>query len=98
MSMGGARPGAGRPKGKQNKKTEALEAAMTEAARSLPSDYTSLVLFQAVYRNAELPAKLRLYAASQALPYEHPKLATTTVKGDADAPLAVTIVKYHTPE
>jgi hypothetical protein len=43
---------------------------------------TSLDLLQAVYLNETLPLNVRLRAAIEAAPYEHPKLAVTAVVQD----------------
>jgi len=81
---GGKRPGAGRPAGSRNKRTkEQLEAA---AAGILPLDYLLTIM-----RDEEQKPADRMTAAISAAPYIHPKLATTTLKGDGKAPIPLVI-------
>ena len=85
MARGGARPGAGRPRGRRSGKTSERLAAI-EAAGITPLDYLLTTM-----RNEELEKAVRLDAAKAAAPYVHPKLANidTTVKGDAEHPLVI---------
>ena len=87
MRVGGKRAGAGRPRGRKNKRTEALEAAMVAAASELPPDMTALQLQQAVYRNDKFPMPVRLKASEAALPYESPRFATIEHRGNQEHPL-----------
>lgn len=81
MPVGGKRPGAGRPKGSRNKRTqEVLNAAAKEGIT--PLDYMLKVM-----RDEDESPATRLDAAKSAAPYLHPRLQTTTVKGDADEPV-----------
>src|SRR5262245_35932983 len=99
--MAAGRKTGGRQKGSRNKATLALEAAAQAAVAGLPTDVTSLVLMQAVYRNAELPFPVRMKAAEIAMPYEHPKLASVEHTGDPDKPMRQVIeehiVDHRTP-
>ena len=79
---GGKREGSGRPKGSRNRRTEMqIEAASNGI---LPLDF-----LLGLMRDPAQNAATRLTAAISAAPYVHPKLATTTLKGDADAPVAL---------
>lgn len=83
MSHGGAREGAGRPKGRRSRKTEE-RLSKIESSGLTPLDYMLTIL-----RDTEQDQAVRLDAAKSAAPYIHPKLATTVLKGDADAPIAL---------
>lgn len=72
MPRGGARPGAGRPKGAKNKTTLLREAAAKFGI--VPLDYLLSIMV-----DESQPYELRLYAAKAALPYCHPKLAAVRV-------------------
>jgi hypothetical protein len=52
--------------------------------RALPEHFqgNSLALLQAVYRDTKLDLRLRVDAASKALPYELPKPEFATLAGD----------------
>jgi hypothetical protein len=74
-NTGGARPGAGRPKGSKNKKTRAL-LEMTKASGITP--------LEVMLYNMRRHFKLKRYdeasnIAAMAAPYVHPKLAATAV-------------------
>lgn len=70
MKSGGARPGAGRPKGVANKLTkEAIEKARSEGI--MPLDYMLAVL-----RDPNAEEGRRDGMAQAAAPYLHPKLAS----------------------
>lgn len=86
MARGGARAGAGRPKGRHSRKTEQRLAAI-EAAGLTPLDYMLQVV-----RDENAPRELRLDAAKSAAPYVHPRLANITHKGDERAPLVISVV------
>jgi hypothetical protein len=85
MPGGGARPGAGRPRGRRSSKTAERLAAI-EASGTTPLDYLLTVM-----RDAEQDKAVRLDAAKAAAPYVHPKLANidTTLRGDASAPFVI---------
>ena len=86
MSRGGARPGAGRPRGRRSSKTAQLLSAI-EASGTTPLDY-----LLAVMRDLNQNMCVRLDAAKAAAPYVHPKLATTEIRGDKDAPIALHLI------
>ena len=67
MSHGGARPGAGRPKGAKNKATAAREAAIAASGKT-PLDFMLSVL-----RDEDASIKERMWAAVAAAPYCHAK-------------------------
>lgn len=79
--LGGARPGAGRPKGSKNKRTLELQAEIAE------SGLTPLEFMTEVYRNKNNPMDMRLDAAKAAAPYVHAKLANIEVTGKDGAPI-----------
>jgi len=70
---GGTRPGAGRPKGSKT----------GQHATFLPSDptLTPLGLLMQVVRSLDAPLKLRLWAAKEASPYCHAKVAVQEADG-----------------
>ena len=81
MANGGARPGAGRPKGGANRiNDEARKAALVGGIS--PLDYLLSVM-----RDEELPRDERVDAAKAAAPYLHARLNATTISGDQDKPL-----------
>lgn len=75
MPRGGARPGAGRPKGAKNKATLLREAAVKFGI--VPLDYLLSVMV-----DESQPDELRLAAAKAALPYCHSRLAAVRVVED----------------
>lgn len=88
-SRGGARPGAGRPKGVANKLTAQAQAE-TKASGITPLEYMLSVM-----RAPETEPRERLVAAQAAAPYVHAKLSAITVAGDAENPVASTLtVKF----
>lgn len=70
FGSGGARRGAGRPKGARNKKTEALQLALA-ATGTTPLEYILSVM-----RDPDIDKKERLTAAIAAAPYVHAKLSS----------------------
>ena len=86
MAKGGARAGAGRPRGSRSAKTADRLAAI-EATGITPLDYLLNIM-----RDGEQDKIVRLDAAKAAAPYVHPKLANieATHKGDAEHPIIIT--------
>jgi hypothetical protein len=90
---GGKRPGAGRPNGAKNKRTEEREAAMQQVAEQLAEvlpqcfEGDAHALLMAVYKDERQDLAIRLDAAGKAIGYEKPRLAAVTadVKADVDA-------------
>ena len=86
MTVGGRRPGAGRPKGGKNKTTLVREAATQRAAEMLASvipnafDGDAHMLLMAVYRDPSQEWALRVQAASKAIQYEKPALSSVEAK------------------
>ncbi len=88
MAVGGKRPGAGRPKGTRNKKTEAQVAAISDSGLT-PLDYMLSVM-----RDETVPRDERLDAAHKAAPYVHAKLATVDHKSSDNSftPTAILLI------
>ena len=78
MARGGARPGAGRPKGRRSDKTAERLAAI-EAAGITPLDYLLRLM-----RDGTVEPAVRLDAAKSAAPYVHPKLNAIEHTGSLD--------------
>jgi hypothetical protein len=78
---GGKRPGAGRPKGCKNRKTEErLEHLKLLAAAGI----TPLEYMLATLRDPKEEPDRRLDAAKSAAPYVHPRLAQTDISVSGD--------------
>jgi len=75
MARGGARVGAGRPKGARNKRTEEQEAAIKESGLS------PLEFLTSVYRDEDAALDTRIDAAKAAAPYVHAKLSSVELSG-----------------
>jgi len=71
---GGAREGAGRPKGAKNQRTVAVEQAMQVMAEKLKQvvpdafEGDGVAYLQTVYRDPHQPTELRMDAAAKILP------------------------------
>ena len=83
MPKGGARPGAGRPKGRPNKATTAREQEI-KASGLTPLEYMLKVL-----RDEDMPDGRRDWAAEKAAPYVHPKYGSIEHTGEGGGPLKV---------
>jgi hypothetical protein len=83
MSVGGARPGAGRPKGGANRIND-------EARRqALAGGQSPLEFLMSVMRDDELPLERRVDAAKAAAPFIHAKLQSLQHSGPDGGPMQV---------
>jgi hypothetical protein len=96
MPKGGARPGAGRPKGSPNRRNRQLVQAQAEvAAIAKETGVTPLEHLLQVMRDPATTPTRKDAAAACAAPYLHPRLAmTATLDASAEPcpPLKLTIV------
>lgn len=81
---GGARAGAGRPKGVPNKKTTEQAAAVAA------SGITPLEFLLKVMRDSKKTLDLRIDAAKAAAPYVHARLGSIEYTGKDGGPIEVT--------
>ena len=74
---GNYKAGPGRPPGRKNNKTLALEEAARKAAAEIDGAFEGAAhaFLQAVYRNPNVPLEIRIQAAGRALRVEKPVLA-----------------------
>lgn len=81
MARGGARPGAGRPKGARDKlEREAAEAAALEGI--MPREFLLNIM-----RDSEETLAVRMQAAKDVAPYYHAKLASVEHSGPGGGPI-----------
>jgi hypothetical protein len=85
MARGGARTGAGRPKGLANKFNDEARARAAEGGTT-PLEYLLGLL-----RDETQPKELRIDVAKAAAPYMHARLAAVEHSGDKDKPIAHTV-------
>ena len=85
MARGGARAGAGRPKGAKNKKNREI------ANRLLASGKTPLEYMASIVESDDpnIPMQLKLEAAKAAAPYMHPRLNAVQHTGPDGGPIKV---------
>lgn len=76
---GGARPGAGRPKGSRNRRST---DAIAEVSKKFP-EWTPLLHMAEVANDAGLPPEVRLDAAKSAAPYMHARAKPMELDPDA---------------
>ena len=81
MAKGGKRPGAGRPKGSQNKASVARQEAIAA------SGLTPLDFMLSVVRDEDEDRPVRMKAAADAAPYVHPKLQAIQHTGKDGGPI-----------
>ena len=85
---GGRREGAGRPAGARNRRTLETEAEMKAIADGLgatiPNAFTgdSVAFLQSIYKNPEIPLRLRIDAAAKAARFERPMRATGSMTNE----------------
>jgi hypothetical protein len=84
--MGGARPGAGRPKGYVQRWKESSLFNILGAAQKdeLPLDFMLRVM-----RHPKTPTPVAIEIAKSAAPYMHHKLASVTHSGDPNNPVSI---------
>ena len=84
MPRGGSQPGerrGGRKKGVKNKRTRAFVEAV-KASGLMPLDFMLSIM-----RDEDQPMERRMEMAKAAAPHLHPRLTTTKLQGDRNAPL-----------
>jgi hypothetical protein len=88
--QGNYKPGPGRPPGRKNNTTLALEAAARTAAVSVSDAFEgdAHAFLQAVYRNPEVPLEIRIMAAGRALRVEKPSLSASQSVTEVNVNLA----------
>lgn len=81
---GNYKAGPGRPPGRKNNKTLALEEAARQAAAGIDGAFEgdAHAFLQAVYRNPNVPLDIRIQAAGRALRVEKPALAASQSRVD----------------
>ncbi len=84
----GKKTGGGSRKGIPNKATAKREAEIANSGLT-PLDYMLGVL-----RDSRSDKEDKHWAAQNAAPYVHPKLATVQLGGDKNAPLVIQVVKF----
>lgn len=77
--QGNYKPGSGRPLGRKNNATLALEQAARQAAATIDDAFEgdAHAFLQAVYRNPQVPLEIRIMAAGRALRVEKPTLVAS---------------------
>jgi hypothetical protein len=87
---GNYKPGPGRPPGRKNNKTLALEKAMQDAVAQIDGafDGDAHAFLQAVYRNPDVPLEVRIMAAGRALRVEKPTLTASRSTVDVHVNMA----------
>jgi hypothetical protein len=83
MTVGGARPGAGRPKGGANQLNDEARRA------ALAGGLSPLQFLLGVMRDEAQPLELRVDAAKASAPFVHARLQAVSVSGPEGGPLQV---------
>lgn len=83
MARGGARPGAGRPRGATTRKTREI------ADRAAREGITPLEFLLQVMRDETAEFAQRLDAAKSAAPFIHPRLSAVEASGKDGGPIEV---------
>lgn len=88
-ARGGARPGAGRPKGSKSKTGAAALQQLAEKSEKVKKllktnvfSGTSHELLMLIYKDTELDIALRLEAAKAAIAYEKPRLSAVQMNAN----------------
>ncbi len=83
MSLGGKRPGAGRPPGRKNKRTVERQEELKRASEKIAAatgeaffEGDAHALLMSVYKDSTQPIKMRMDAATACIGYEKPKLTS----------------------
>ena len=87
---GNYKAGPGRPPGRKNNRTLALEEASRKAAAGIDDAFEgdAHAFLQAVYRNPDVPLEIRIMAAGRALRVEKPVLSASHNQTDMTFNLA----------
>ncbi len=87
---GNYKAGPGRPPGRKNNKTLALEEATRQAAASIDGAFEgdAHAFLAAVYRDPAVPLEIRIMAASKALRVEKPALSASHSVSEVNVNLA----------
>ena len=87
---GNYKPGPGRPPGRKNNATLAMEEAARKAAATIDGafDGDAHAFLTAVYRNPDVPLEVRIMAAGRALRVEKPVLSASHSQIDVNIGLA----------
>lgn len=94
-ARGGARTGAGRPKGVIGVKRKLDAEQMAKADEAIRAvvpgafDGDAYLFLAGIYKNPDVPLPVRMKAAETAIAYERPKLQAIEHSGDAENPLTV---------
>ncbi len=88
---GNYKPGPGRPPGRKNNKTLALEEATRRAAASIDGAFVgdAHAFLTAVYRDPAVPLEIRIMAAGRALRVEKPALSASHSVSEVHGNIAV---------
>src|SRR5262245_36524243 len=83
---GNYKAGPGRPPGRKNNRTLAIEEAVRRAAASLPSAFEgdAHAFLASVYKTTSLPLEIRIMAAGRALRVERPVLSASRRQVDVN--------------